>query len=145
MSIANHYPTESILTIPGVWKRKQHNIRGTSMTLDEIEHTILRKQFKEPRIHMDLVCASVGCPPLRRKAHTGAQLSTQLSDQSQSFLALQPNLKIDTNRNIVYLSAIFKWYGDDFMTDEPIVEPYTGSRSQRAVLSLVATYVPLEQ
>lgn len=64
------------------------------MTLDEIERQVLRKQFNEPRIHMALVCAALGCPPLWNEPYVGRKLAQQLDDQSRRFLEIPRNSEL---------------------------------------------------
>ena len=82
--------------------------------MNEIEHDILRKEFDEPRIHMALVCAALGCPPLRNEPYQGSRLNEQLEDQTHRFLTDASKFRIDWEKRRVLLSAIFKWYGQDF-------------------------------
>lgn len=109
------YPKNSIRQINGVWDKIKFGVLGKEMTLNEIEHDTIRKNFKEPRIHMALVCAALGCPRLRTEAYEASRLQEQLSDDAQRFLKLPFQFKIDQENNIVYLSSIFKWFGDDFL------------------------------
>ena len=81
------YPKNSIRQISGVWDELQFSVMGQPMTLDGIEHGVLRKEFHEPRIHMALVCAAMGCPPLRNEPYTGDRLGAQLDDQARRFLS----------------------------------------------------------
>lgn len=113
-AVVDNYPTESIRDIPGVWDRKKFRVIGQEMTLNEIEHEILRKQFNEPRIHMALVCASISCPKLRTEPFTGEKLNAQLDEQTKTFLAIPDNFRIDRDSERVYVSSIFKWFGKDF-------------------------------
>ena len=113
-SIIDNYPTKSIRNIIGVWKIRKFDIVGEKLTLDHIEHQILRKEFNEPGIHVALVCAAISCPPLRREAYTGNQLEEQLDDQAKKFLGNSQGFKIDSQNNTIYLSSIFKWFGEDF-------------------------------
>ena len=125
--IINHYPPQkkgllnllnpdiSIRNISGVWDTIKDRVAGELLTLDYIEHKILRKKFKEPRVHMALVCASISCPALPDRAFTAAKLEEQLDRSSREFLR-------DNNRNSpcldcpeVSLSKIFSWYGNDFV------------------------------
>jgi len=69
------YPKNSIRQIPGVWKKIKFNVMGQDLTLGHIEHKILRKKFDEPRIHMAMVCAAMGCPPLLNQSYTGQKLN----------------------------------------------------------------------
>ena len=109
------YPKNSIRQIPGVWKKLKFTVHNRPMTLEHIEHEILRAQFNEPRIHLALVSAAKGCPPLRNEPYTGQSLDTQLNDQTVTFLADRDKFKIDRKEGIVYLSSIFKWFGKDFV------------------------------
>ncbi|MGB3535807.1 MAG: DUF547 domain-containing protein [Microcoleaceae cyanobacterium] len=140
-AIINNYPTDSIKDIPGVWKRLNFEVMGEELTLDQIEHEILRKQFDEPRIHMGLVCASIGCPLLRQEPFTANQLDQQLNEQTVEFLALDRNFEIDKEENKVYLSSIFKWFGEDFESKHAAENQYTGKEKERAVLNFVNQYL----
>ncbi len=109
------YPANSIRQIEGVWDRLTTRVLGRDMTLDHIEHEILRKQYGDPRLHTTLVCGSVGCPPLRGEAYTGAKLGEQMDDQSRRFLAQDFRFRLERDKQIVLLSPILKWYGKDFV------------------------------
>ena len=101
--------------IKNVWKLDAGMISGKSYTLDGIEHGLIRKQFKEPRIHVALVCAALSCPDLRAEAYRGKVLDTQLNEQMTRFLKNgKKGLLVDDKTRSVQLSSIFKWYGGDF-------------------------------
>ncbi len=116
--IIDHYPVKSIKDIGsffrGPWKQKVVRLFGQTITLNTLEHEIIRKQFDEPRVHAALVCAAKGCPPLRSEAYVADRLDEQLTDQMQQFLANRIKNRVDAARGKVYLSPIFKWYGTDF-------------------------------
>lgn len=139
-SIIEKYPVSSIKKISGVWNRKTHQIMGKAMTLDDIEHQILRKQFNEPRIHMALVCASKSCPPLLNQPYTGVALNTQLNGRAQAFVSESSNFRIDPSKNIVYLSSLFKWYGQDFEKQYG-TSAFQGSTKERAALHFLSNYI----
>ncbi len=109
------YPKNSIRQIPGVWKKLKFTVHNRRMTLEHIEHKILRVQFNEPRIHVALACAAKGCPALRHEPYAGPRLDAQLNDQAAAFLADITKFKIDRKKNIVYVSPIFKRFGKDFV------------------------------
>ncbi len=116
--IVDHYPVESIKDIGNffkpVWGRKAGIVGGKELTLNDIEHEILRK-MKEPRIHVAIVCASVSCPDLRMEAYAAEKLNDQLDDQMRKFLlSREKGMKLDEKEKRVYLSSIFKWFKDDF-------------------------------
>ncbi len=141
-AIVDNYPTESIRDIPGVWKRKQYKVIGQEMSLDDIEHEILRKEFDEPRIHMALVCASIGCPKLRTEPYTGEKLNAQLDDQTKVFLAILDNFRIDRPANRVYVSSIFKWFGKDFQQSYGQKENFDNlNGKETAFLNFISQYL----
>ncbi|UCG59767.1 MAG: DUF547 domain-containing protein [Phycisphaerales bacterium] len=108
------YPKNSIRQISGVWDKK-YRVMGRDISLDEIEHKVLREKFDEPGIHMALVCAAMSCPPLRNEPYLTAKLDTQLKDQTEKFLSDPKKFRIGSKNKIIYLSPIFKWFGDDFV------------------------------
>jgi hypothetical protein len=109
------YPKNSIRQIPGVWNKIKFNVMGQNLTLDHIEHEILRKKFNEPRIHMAMVCAAMGCPPLLNKPYFAQRLNEQLEGRIRRFIANPAKFRIDRNAGVVYLSPIFKWFKGDFI------------------------------
>lgn len=139
------YPKNSIRQIPGVWDRLQFRVAGELRTLDEIEHSILRREFAEPRVHMALVCAAKGCPVLRNEPYIGADLDAQLDDQTRRFVRDPRKVNIDRSNRKVGLSPIFKWYGADFLgTFAPGSGFGSGSPEDRAVLAFIAGHVSHE-
>ncbi len=119
--ILSKYPDlKSIKDLGGVfsspWKKAFVPLLGRTISLDEIEHTLIRgaKDFDDPRIHFAVNCASIGCPALRDEAFTADKLDAQLHDQSQRFLKDRSRNYFAAAENTLYLSMIFKWYGSDF-------------------------------
>jgi hypothetical protein len=138
------YPKNSIRQIPGVWDSLLFEVIGKKITLDEIEHKVLRKQFSEPRIHMALVCAAMGCPPLRNEPYVGDKLDEQLDDQTRRFLSNKEKFSIDRSNNRVYLSSIFKWFGEDFINAYGTDQKFSKhSQAERAVLNFISRYLDL--
>jgi hypothetical protein len=139
------FPANSIRQIDGVWDRLTTRVAGRDMTLDYIEHEILRKEFQEPRIHAALVCAGKGCPPLRTEAFRGDRLSLQLDDQSRRFLGVPDRFSIDLENKVVRLSSILKWYAADFTGAYAASSSLRGhSAAERAALAYVSQYVSAE-
>ena len=103
------------VTLKSPWKEEIVRAGGRVYHLDHVEHEIIRKQFREPRIHFALVCAAKGCPPLRAEVYTGAALEAQLDEQTRSFLLRSPDRnRVDVPARTVYLSPILDWYKEDF-------------------------------
>ena len=140
------YPKNSIQQIPGRWKKIQFLVMGRRTTLDEIEHKMLRAKFNEPRIHMALVCAAMGCPPLRNEPLVGDKLVEQFDAQTKRFLADPAKFRIDRDSGKVHLSAIFSWFGEDFVKGYKPAGGFAsgGSDSEKAVLHFISGYLPAE-
>jgi hypothetical protein len=121
-SIRNINKTLGLLPLKGPWSEKMVRAAGQTLSLDDVEHEIIRKQFHEPRIHFALVCAALGCPPLRSEAYTGARLEEQLEDQARLFLLRSPaRNRVDVTTGTVWVSPILVWYKGDFGgTDEAL-------------------------
>jgi hypothetical protein len=103
----------SLLKSP--WKKKIARIDGEVLTLDNIEHDILRPRFKDPRIHFAVNCASKSCPPLRSEPYRGDVLDRQLTEMTESFI--NDPARNHLEGNTLYVSSIFKWYSEDFNDD----------------------------
>jgi hypothetical protein len=97
------------------WKKEICRINSKVMTLDHIEHNILRPRFKDPRIHFAVNCASKGCPPLGPEAYQGGIIDKQLDDAVKSFIN-DPKQNYLKGKKL-YVSKIFKWFPDDFNND----------------------------
>ncbi len=97
------------------WKKKFINLNGVMVTLDHIEHDILRPQFKDPRVHFAVNCASKSCPPLLAEPYTGADLEQQLDRVTREFV--NDGRSNHVQDGTLYVSRIFKWFGQDFDND----------------------------
>ena len=114
--VVRHLPLESIRDVGSllrpVWKRPAGKVAGRPVTLDEVEHEILRP-LGEPRIHAAIVCASTSCPSLRREAYRVERLDAQLDTAMRDWLAdPDKGLRVESDR--VRLSKIFDWFPEDF-------------------------------
>ncbi len=118
--IIDHYPVKSIRDIQengkGPWDITWIDIAKRKYSLNQIEHEVIRKLFDEPRIHVALVCAARSCPPLRSEAYVGGKLGEQLEDNARRFLNDASKNGFEKETNTLYLSELFSWYGDDFVT-----------------------------
>lgn len=97
------------------FSRPIYFINGQKVSLNKIEHGILRQHFTEPKVHFALVCASIGCPLLRNQAYIPEQVESQLEDDANRFINNQDKVYYDEQNNILYCSKIFKWYRKDFL------------------------------
>lgn len=105
-----------VLGIPlkSPWAERIVRAGGRELTLDEVEHEIIRREFDEPRIHVALVCAAIGCPPLRNEAFVASRLDAQLDEQARRFISDATKNRVDVAARTVYGSPIFTWYREDF-------------------------------
>lgn len=106
------------------WDKKFIVINGAEMSLNHIEHEIIRKQFDDPRIHFALVCAAVSCPPLRSEAYEGFKLDEQLDEQGKVFFGDKKKNYFNVDRQVAHLSKILDWYGSDFGENKAEVLDY---------------------
>jgi len=104
----------SLLSSP--WKPKWISLFGGQVSLDDIEHGMLRERgrFDDPRIHFAVNCASIGCPPLREEAFVAERLDAQLEEQVRRFISDRSRNRYDAAAGRLELSKIFDWYGEDF-------------------------------
>lgn len=119
--ILGRYPAlDSIKELGGLlrspWQQPVLDLLGKTRSLDDIEHGLLRGalNYRDPRIHFAVNCASVGCPALRNEAYVGARLDAQLEDQTRRFLSDRSRNRYDAADQSLLLSPIFDWYGADF-------------------------------
>lgn len=94
------------------WQQRFFDLLGSRRSLDDLEHSMIREGFDEPRVHFALNCASLGCPALRWEAYRGAVLDRQLDDAVRRFLGDDRRNRVGDGR--IELSSLFKWYRDDF-------------------------------
>lgn len=111
--ILNNYPIKSPLDKAGFFDKITYELANKNITLNDIEHKLLRAKFKDARFHFVLVCGAIGCPPLISKAYLPTTLDAQLEKQTK--LALNGNfLQVNTKKKRVLGSEILKWYKEDF-------------------------------
>ena len=111
--ILDSYPVKSIKDINNgsPWDLKWIKLNNRTYSLNEIENDIIRKQFKEPRIHFALNCAAKSCPPLFNIAFDNDNISSLLESQTKSFINSTEN---NVSKTKIVISRIFEWYSVDF-------------------------------
>lgn len=122
--VLDHYPVESIQDIDispgffssGPWDAPLLEIEGRAVTLNEIEHGILRPLWGDPRIHYAVNCASVGCPNLRAEAYLPERLEAQLDEQAAAYVNDPRGLSFTEDGPVV--SRIYDWFLEDFGGNE---------------------------
>ena len=98
------------------WKDKFFTLFGEPSSLDFIEHETLRKEgaYDDPRVHVSVVCASIGCPMLRNDAFVADRLDAQMEDGMRRFLSDRARNRYNAETRKLEVSKIFDWYGKDF-------------------------------
>jgi len=130
--ILDNYPVKSIKKIgffSGPWDKDILTVRGEDMSLNNIEHDIVRKSFDEPRVHFAFNCASIGCPNLKSTAWEAETLDTDLTQAAKDYIASPRGVRVEENGDIT-ASSIFKWYKDDFGDSEADVMSYLASYAE---------------
>ena len=130
---------DSCSSVKPVWKKEfipLASLIGRSsnerLSLDDIEHGILREQFKDARIHVAVNCASESCPPLRGEAFVADRLGEQLDQQVRSWLADSGRNRFEKEKKTVHASKVFDWFEADF------------AREAGSILKWIARHAPAE-
>lgn len=117
--VLDHYPVRSIRDIGisgffaiGPWKASLVTVEGQDLSLDDIEHKILRGSWKDPRIHYAVNCASIGCPNLQPVPFASADLETMLDAAAAAYVNHPRGARIEKGRLLV--SSIYSWFKVDF-------------------------------
>jgi hypothetical protein len=124
--VVRHYPIASVSDVrppavlffaprrSGFFLFQRVTLGGRRTSLYALENGLIRRRFREPRVHFALNCASRGCPRLPQHAFSAERLDEELDRETRRFLAEERNLRIDHAREEVWLSSIFDWYAADF-------------------------------
>lgn len=126
--VLDAYPVESIkqihegiVPLTGPWNDVHANVAGEDLTLDQIEHGILRPVWRDKRIHYAVNCAAYGCPHLIETAFTAANTESLLEAGARAFVNSPQGVDV-VNDDVVIISSIYDWYKDDFGgTDESVI------------------------
>jgi len=125
--VLDHYPVDSPREIdisPGLfadgpWGRKLVTVEGEELSLDDIEHRILRPIWQDPRIHYAVNCAAIGCPDLRAEAYRAEDIDTQLDAQARAYVNDPRGVSVSNGK--ITVSKIYDWFIEDFGGTEDLV------------------------
>lgn len=135
-SVLDHWPIESVTDVKapleaktglGFFYQLRYSFGGEFLSLLSVENNKIRKQYQDPRIHFVLNCASESCPVARPGLPVGDALELLLAEAADEFVNDPENVQVDHGQKIVYLSRIFKWYEDDFVSDVRLQGKLTGN------------------
>lgn len=108
------YPAGSIRQIPGAFEREAHRLAGRTLTLDQIEQTVL-PTFHDPRIFFALGRGAVGSGRLRSEAYAADRLELQLAEDAAECVSRSQCVQIDASQDVMKVSSIFSWRRDQFV------------------------------
>jgi hypothetical protein len=119
-TVLEHYPVKSIKDIrisPGLfaagpWGKKLVKVEGEELSLDDIEHRILRPIWKDARIHYAVNCASIGCPDLVPEAYTTANMDKLLNEGARAYVNHPRGARVENGK--LQVSSIYDWFAEDF-------------------------------
>lgn len=124
--VLRNYPLRSIQDVSsgifsaGPWKKKLIKIEDEVLSLDDIEHRILRPIWQDPRLHYAVNCASIGCPNLQSQAFTAANSEQLLDKGAREYINHPRGARVD-NAGKLQVSSIYIWFNDDFGGDDGVV------------------------
>ena len=141
--VVEGYPVDSIKDLGSVarsvWDQRFVPLGGLApelgrelLSLNDVEHELLRPTFEDPRIHAAVNCASISCPPLQDHAYTAGVLEQELDQVTRAWLADPARNRFDAETRTAHLSRIFDWYGGDF------------GKTKGERLAWIARYAPRE-
>jgi hypothetical protein len=124
--VLSNWPLESVTNLKaplevvrglGFFWRQRFLFGGEAMSLYAVENDVIRKTYRDPRIHFVLNCASDSCPAMRPDLPTGDALEPFLASATIDFISDRNNVMIDHDNRRIVVSDIFKWYEKDFVND----------------------------
>jgi hypothetical protein len=148
-TVINHYPMRgTIKQVPGAFERNTFRAAGRTVTLDQIEKTIL-PEFKEPRLFLALGRGAVGSGRLRSEAYTAERLDKQLADIQSEFVTNRHLFRVDRITNQISITPILSWREAEFVAGYAgKADPVFAQRSpiERAIIAFIAPHLlPLEK
>jgi hypothetical protein len=140
--VIQNYPLHSINDISGVWTLPNLKIGARNFSLNDIRSKELIQAFRDEKIHLILSCSARSCPPFPREAFTAPRVEGQLFMMINERIQDERFVRIDRKKKRVFLSKIFKWYGDDFILDFGVTpaEAIKFTPPDMAVLSFIRHY-----
>ncbi len=126
--VLDHFPVEGVRDIdisPGLfsdgpWGAKLATVEGEAVSLDDIEHRILRPIWKDPRIHYAVNCASLGCPNLRPEPFSGENIDAMLESAARAYVNHPRGARFDEDGGLV-VSSIYHWFAEDFGGEKGVI------------------------
>lgn len=146
--VIDHYPVTSVHGIDlggdflseGPWKASLVTVEGVDLSLDDIEHRILRPIWQEPRVHYAVNCAAVGCPNLKRSAWRAESLEADLDAAARAYINHPRGVALRTvdGRPHLIVSKIYDWFAEDFGGSEASVLAHLRAHAEGETAEVLA-------
>jgi hypothetical protein len=143
--IVERYPVASIRDIRlgglfsgGPWDAVLARVEGEDLSLNDIEHRILRPIWNDPRIHYAVNCASLGCPSLQARAYSGANLESLLDKGAREYINSPRGVRLEGGR--LTLSSIYSWFAEDFGGGRAELFTHLGRYAEPALAASLKSY-----
>ncbi len=131
--VVSAWPLQSVMDVPGFFRRVKYTVAGEEMTLQQLEDDKIRAPFRDPRIHFVLVCAAASCPEIIPQAYRAASLDRQLAFRTRKSLNDPLHVRYDSAKNEVFVSELFKWYESDFTEHSGSVIAYINTFRRKKI------------
>jgi len=146
---------KSIKDIPNRWSTALVRLKGRNISLEDLENDILRKEFKDSRIHFAINCASIGCPDLWNKAYSAKGIEEELNDARTRFFDNSiKGVMVSKEKGTFYgenyilrISKIFSWFDKDFEDESKTVLDYVeqhGNKTQKVFIKKYKDDIDIE-
>lgn len=129
--VVNQYPIQSPKDVKGFFDGIKHKVAGEKMSLNQLEKQTLFQKFPDARLHLALVCAAKGCPPLWNHGFYAKKLDQQLDQQTKRALMDQDFIRVKPEERIAEISKIFQWYKKDFLAEANSILGYINKYRQK--------------
>lgn len=114
--ILDNYPDiDSIRDLSEPWATQRYEVGGHTLSLDQIEHGLIRPIYRDPRIHFAVNCAAVDCPYLAETAYSGDNIDQQLEARTRAILSSEQFVRVDNDT--LRFGRVMDWYRVDFVHD----------------------------
>lgn len=150
--VVERYPVSSIRDIKlggslasqfvgGPWAKKVLRVEGERLSLDDIEHRILRPIWRDPRTHYAINCASIGCPNLARQAYTPVRMQAMLDEAARAYVNHPRGATVENGRLVV--SSIYRWFIEDFGGSDAGILAHLRRYASADTLAMLAPFTSL--
>ncbi|MCB9555635.1 MAG: DUF547 domain-containing protein [Deltaproteobacteria bacterium] len=141
-AVVERLPLSSVQKVPGFFDKLRYRVAGRTLTLNELENQVIRKQFAEPRIHFALVCGAKSCPPLGDRAFQGKTLAARLEQLTRAFLNSRHGVTGQGPK--VLVSKLFSWYAADFGKTSPAIRAFIARYNSQVATAGALDFLPYD-